>query len=144
MRHLKKGRKLNRTASHRKALFSNLASSLVINKRIITTHPKAKELQKYVERLITYAKYNNLHGRRLIQKKIIGRLSKTVANELIHKIAPNYDERNGGYTRVIKLENRKNDNAIKALIEFVDMKDLLNQDNDSQENNKKDTEKEKK
>ena len=144
MRHLKKGRKLNRTASHRKALFSNLASSLVINKRIITTHPKAKELQKYVERLITYAKYNNLHGRRLIQKKIIGKLSKTVANELIHKIAPNYDERNGGYTRVIKLENRKNDNAIKALIEFVDMKDLLNQDNDSQENNKKDTEKEKK
>ena len=144
MRHLVKGRKLNRTASHRKALFSNLASSLVINKRIITTHPKAKELQKYVERLITYAKYNNLHGRRLIQKKIIGKLSKTVANELIHKIAPNYDERNGGYTRVIKLENRKNDNAIKALIEFVDMKDLLNQGNDSQENNKKDTEKEKK
>ena len=144
MRHLKKGRKLNRTASHRKALFSNLASSLVINKRIITTHPKAKELQKYVERLITYAKDNYLHGRRLIQKKIIGKLSKTVANELIHKIAPNYDERNGGYTRVIKLENRKNDNAIKALIEFVDMKDLLNQGNDSQENNKKDTEKEKK
>ena len=144
MRHFKRGRKLNRTASHRKALFSNLASSLVINKRIITTHPKAKELQKYVERLITYAKYNNLHGRRLIQKKIIGKLSKTVANELIHKIAPNYDERNGGYTRVIKLENRKNDNAIKALIEFVDMKDLLNQGNDSQENNKKDTEKEKK
>ena len=143
MRHLKKGRKLNRTASHRKALFSNLASSLVINKRIITTHPKAKELQRYVERLVTYAKYNNLHGRRLIQKKIIGKLSKTVANELIHKIAPNYDERNGGYTRVIKLENRKNDNAIKALIEFVDMKDLLSQDNDSKENNKKDTEKEK-
>ena len=66
MRHLKKGRKLNRTASHRKALFSNLASSLVINKRIITTHPKAKELQRYVERLVTYAKYNNLHGKILI------------------------------------------------------------------------------
>ena len=144
MRHLKKGRKLNRTASHRKALFSNLASSLVINKRIITTHPKAKELQRYVERLVTYAKYNNLHGRRLIQKKIIGRLSKTVANELIHKIAPNYNQRNGGYTRVIKLENRKNDNAIKALIEFVDMQDLLNKDNDSKENSKKETEKEKK
>ena len=124
MRHLKKGRKLNRTASHRKALFSNLASSLVINKRIITTHPKAKELQRYVERLVTYAKYNNLHGRRLIQKKIIGKLSKRIANELIHNIAPNYSSRNGGYTRVIKLENRKNDDAIKALIEFVDMKDL--------------------
>ena len=76
MRHLKKGRKLNRTSSHRKALFSNLASSLVINKRIITTHPKAKELQKFVERLITYAKYEGdkaIHGRRLIQKRIVGK-----------------------------------------------------------------------
>ena len=125
MRHLKKGKKLNRTASHRKALFSNLASSLVINKRIITTHAKAKELQKYVERLVTYAKQSDtLHGRRLIQKKIIGKLSKSIANELIHNIAPNYSSRNGGYTRVIKLENRKNDDALKALIEFVDMKGL--------------------
>ena len=137
MRHLKKGRKLNRTASHRKALFSNLASSLVINKRIITTHPKAKELQRYVERLVTYAKYNNLHGRRLIQKKIIGKLSKRIANELIHNIAPNYSSRNGGYTRVIKLENRKNDDAIKALIEFVDMKDLSTDDEKSKANTEK-------
>ena len=134
MRHLKKGRKLNRTASHRKALFSNLASSLVINKRIITTHPKAKELQRYIERLVTYAKYNNLHGRRLIQKKIIGKLSKSIANELIHNIAPNYSDRNGGYTRVIKLDNRKNDDAVKALIEFVDMKQLSA---DSEEENSK-------
>ena len=137
MRHLKKGRKLNRTASHRKALFSNLASSLVINKRIITTHPKAKELQRYVERLVTYAKYNNLHGRRLIQKKIIGELSKRIANELIHNIAPNYTSRNGGYTRVIKLENRKNDDAIKALIEFVDMKDLSTDDEKTKINTEK-------
>ena len=127
MRHLKRGRKLNRTASHRKALFSNLASSLVFNKRIITTHPKAKELQKFIERLVTYAKYEGdkaVHGRRLIQKRIIGKLSKTVANELIHNIATNYLDRNGGYTRVIKLGNRKNDDAVKALIEFVDFKDL--------------------
>ena len=132
MRHLKKGRKLNRTSSHRKALFSNLASSLVINKRIITTHPKAKELQKFVERLITYAKYEGdkaLHGRRLIQKRIAGALSKSIANELIHNIAPQYSSRNGGYTRVIKLENRKNDDALKALIEFVDLKDLSGNDN---------------
>tara|TARA_Y100000588_G_C13778038_1_gene721112 strand:+ start:24 stop:449 length:426 start_codon:yes stop_codon:yes gene_type:complete len=135
MRHLKKGRKLNRTASHRKALFSNLASSLVINKRIITTHPKAKELQTYVERLVTYAKKNNVHGRRLIQKRIIGKLSKTVANELIHNIAPQYADRHGGYTRVIKLENRKNDDAIKALIEFVS---LSVEDSDSTEDDKKD------
>ena len=69
MRHLKKGRKLNRTSSHRKALFSNMASSLVFNKRIITTHPKAKELQRFVERLVTYAKYDGdkaLHGLSLI------------------------------------------------------------------------------
>tara|TARA_B100001750_G_scaffold169641_1_gene138064 strand:- start:262 stop:705 length:444 start_codon:yes stop_codon:yes gene_type:complete len=144
MRHLKRGRKLNRTASHRKALFSNLASSLVFNKRIITTHPKAKELQKFVERLVTYAKYEGdkaVHGRRLIQKRIIGKLSKSVANELIHNIAPNYLDRNGGYTRVIKLGNRKNDDAIKALIEFVDIKNLSVDDNQP-EPDKKETKKE--
>ena len=144
MRHLKRGRKLNRTASHRKALFSNLASSLVFNKRIITTHPKAKELQKFVERLVTYAKYEGdkaVHGRRLIQKRIIGKLSKSVANELIHNIAPNYLDRNGGYTRVIKLGNRKNDDAVKALIEFVDIKNLSVDDNQS-ESDKKEIKKE--
>ena len=138
MRHLKKGRKLNRTSSHRKALLSNLASSLVINKRIITTHPKAKELQRFVERLVTYAKYEGdkaVHGRRLIQKKILGSLSKNIANELIHNIAPQYSSRNGGYTRVIKLENRKNDDALKALIEFVDLKDSSN-DNNSEDDKK--------
>tara|TARA_B100000900_G_scaffold399126_1_gene401293 strand:+ start:1598 stop:2029 length:432 start_codon:yes stop_codon:yes gene_type:complete len=136
MRHLKKGRKLNRTSSHRKALFSNLASSLVINKRIITTHPKAKELQRFVERLVTYAKYDEgkiLHGRRLIQKKITGKLSKSIANELIHNIAPQYLSRNGGYTRVIKLENRKNDDAVKAIIEFVDLKNQTDNKSDSED-----------
>jgi large subunit ribosomal protein L17 len=135
MRHLKKGRKLNRTSSHRKALFSNLASSLVINKRIITTHPKSKELQKFVERLVTYAKYEGdkaVHGRRLIQKRIVGTLSKNIANELIHNIAPQYSSRNGGYTRVIKLENRKNDDALKALIEFVDLKDIEDKNKEKQ------------
>ena len=135
MRHQKKGRKLNRTASHRKALFSNMAASLVINKRIITTHPKAKELQSYVERLVTYAKKNDVHGRRLIQSKIIGKLSKSVANELIHNIAPQYSERNGGYTRVIKLENRKNDDAVKALIEFVSL--TVEQEEDAEEKDSK-------
>tara|TARA_B100000427_G_C15241031_1_gene477811 strand:+ start:72 stop:509 length:438 start_codon:yes stop_codon:yes gene_type:complete len=135
MRHQKKGRKLNRTASHRKALFSNMAASLVINKRIITTHPKAKELQSYVERLVTYAKKNDVHGRRLIQSKIIGKLSKSVANELIHNIAPQYSERNGGYTRVIKLENRKNDDAVKALIEFVSL--TVEKEEDTEEKDSK-------
>ena len=76
-----------------------------------------------------------MHGRRLIQKRILGARSKSIANELIHNIAPQYSSRNGGYTRVIKLENRKNDDALKALIEFVDLKDLS--DNSTSEDNKK-------
>jgi len=122
MRHLKKGRKLNRTASHRSALMSNLASSLVIHKQIITTQPKAKELRGFAERLITYAKKDSVHGRRLILRKIKGNLNKKVANILIHDLAPNYKDRNGGYTRIVKLENRKNDNAKMCIIEFVDLK----------------------
>ena len=82
MRHQKKGRKLNRTASHRKALFSNLAASLVIHKKIRTTEAKGKELRTYVERLVTYAKRGDLHGRRLIQKKLAGKRGKEVANIL--------------------------------------------------------------
>ena len=122
MRHLKKGRKLNRTSSHRSALMSNLASSLVIHKQITTTQPKAKELRSFAERLITYAKKDSVHGRRLILRKIKGNLNKKVANILIHDIAPNYKDRNGGYTRIIKLDIRKNDNAKMCIIEFVDLK----------------------
>ena len=121
MRHRKKGRKLNRTASHRKALFSNLAASLVIHKKITTTDAKGKELRSYVERLVTYAKKGDVHGRRLIQKKIPGKRGKEIANILIHEIAPSYMDRQGGYTRLIKLNNRKNDNAPVSLIEFIDI-----------------------
>ena len=121
MRHQKKGRKLNRTASHRKALFSNLAASLVIHKKIRTTDAKGKELRTYIERLVTYAKRGDVHGRRLIQKRITGKRGKEIANILIHDIAPAYADRHGGYTRLIKLNNRKNDNASVSLIEFVDM-----------------------
>ena len=121
MRHGKKGRKLNRTASHRKALMSNLASSLVIHKQIQTTDAKAKELRGFVERLVTYAKRGDLHGRRLIIKKINGQLGKKIANVLIHEIAPEYKDRQGGYTRIIKLNNRKNDNAPVSIIQFVDV-----------------------
>ena len=134
MRHLKSGRKLNRTASHRKALLSNLSCSLIKHKQIITTLPKAKELQKFIERLVTYAKKDDLHGRRLIMRKIKGNLKKEVSNILIHDIAPNYSDRNGGYTRIIKLANRKNDNSKLSLIEFVDLqldKDIEQTDNDT-------------
>ena len=125
MRHLVKGKKLNRTASHRKALLSNLSCSLIKYKRIITTEPKAKELRSFVERLITYAKKNNLHGRRLIMKRIKGSLKKEISNILIHDIAPNYSDRNGGYTRIIKLDNRKNDNARMSIIEFVNLENQI-------------------
>ena len=128
MRHQKQGRKLNRTASHRKALMMNMASSLVLHKRIRTTDAKAKELRSYVERLVTYAKKENLHGRRLIQQKIPGALGKKVSNILIHEIAPEYKERGGGYTRIIKLGNRKNDNAPISLIEFVGFENLIEEE----------------
>ena len=121
MRHQKKGRKLNRTASHRKALLSNLASSLIIYKKIRTTEAKGKELRSYIERLITYAKKGDVHGRRLIQKKIVGKRGKEIANILIHEISPIYVDRKGGYTRLIKLNNRKNDNAPVSLVELVDI-----------------------
>ena len=127
MRHCKRGRKLNRTSSHRKALLRNLAISLVTHKRIKTTLPKAKELSPFVERLITYAKKDNLSGYRLILKNIPGKSGKKVANILVNQIAPNYKSRNGGYTRIIKLENRKNDNAPVSLIEFVDIASKVNE-----------------
>ena len=121
MRHQNKGKKFNRTASHRKALFSNLAASLVIHKKIITTDAKGKALRSYVDRLVTYAKKGDVHGRRLIQKRIPGKRGKEIANILIHDIASNYMDRQGGYTRLIKLNNRKNDNAPVSLIEFIDI-----------------------
>ena len=132
MRHCKRGRKLNRTSSHRKALLRNLAISLVTHKRIKTTLPKAKELSPFVERLVTYAKKDSLSGYRLILKSIPGKSGKKIANILVNQIAPNYKSRNGGYTRIIKLENRKNDNAKVSLIEFVDFQDESFQDGTDQ------------
>ena len=122
MRHLVKGRKLNRTASHRIALKRNLAMSLIEHKSIKTTLQKAKELQGFVERLVTYAKKGDLTSHRLITQKLPGKLGKKMTNVLIHDIAPNYLDRLGGYTRIIKLENRKNDNAQMSIIEFVALK----------------------
>ena len=142
MRHLKRGKKLNRTRSHRLAMLSNMASSLVFYKRIRTTLPKAKTLSPFVERLVTYSKSNDkLHGRRLIMSKIIGKNSKKVANLLMNEIGPQYNARNGGYTRIIKLDNRKNDNAEMCLIEFVDLNISSNEED---KNSKKDKEDENK
>ncbi len=140
MRHLKRGRKVNRTRSHRLAMLSNMASSLVFYKRIRTTLPKAKTLSPFVDRLVTYSKHNDkLHGRRLILSKIIGRNSKQVANVLMNDIGPQYTSRDGGYTRIIKLDNRKNDNAKMCIIEFVNLENISTDNDESikQEDNKK-------
>ena len=138
MRHQKRGRKFNRTASHRKAMMSNLASALIIHKRIRTTDAKGKELRGFIDRLVTYAKQEDVHARRLIQRRIQGKRAKLIANILIHDIAPTYAGRNGGYTRLIKLNNRKNDNAPVSMIEFIDIAPtVINTESDIEEGDSK-------
>jgi ribosomal protein L17 len=117
MRHAKLGRKLGRKTANRKALMMNLASSLIEHKKIKTTDAKAKELRRFIEPLITFAKKGDIHSRRQVLKKIP---HKTVVRELFDKIGPQYAERNGGYTRIIKLGFRENDCAPISLIELVD------------------------
>lgn len=116
MRHLWSGRKLNRTAAHRKAMLSNLAVSLLDKERVTTTGAKAKEVRSVVERLITYGKKGTLHAIRLAARKIN---DKDVLKKLFDDIAPGYKDREGGYTRVIKLKERKGDNAEMSIIELV-------------------------
>ena len=141
MRHKMSGRKLNRTSSHRKAMFANMTVSLLRHEQIKTTKPKAKELRRYAERLVTYAKKGDVHGRRLIMKKIKGNLKKEISNILIHEIAPNYEDKSGGYTRIIKLNNRKNDNAKLSIIEFVGLKSSSSDSSVDDKNENVDTEK---
>ena len=118
MRHNKTGRKLGRKTAHRKALMSNLASALITKKRIKTTDAKAKELRKYIEPLVTFAKKGDLHSRRQVLKKI---RHKSIVRELFNNIGPTFSNRNGGYTRIIKLGFRDNDCAPVSMIEFVGM-----------------------
>ena len=118
MRHNKIGRKLGRKTAHRKALMSNLASALITHKRIKTTDAKAKELRMYIEPLVTFAKKGDLHSRRQVLKKI---RHKTIVRELFDNIGPKFSNRNGGYTRIIKLGFRDNDCAPISMIEFVGM-----------------------
>ena len=118
MRHNKIGRKLGRKTAHRKALLSNLASALITHKRIKTTDAKAKELRMYIEPLVTFAKKGDLHSRRQVLKKI---RHKSIVRELFDNIGPTFSNRNGGYTRIIKLGFRDNDCAPISMIEFVGM-----------------------
>ena len=121
MRHKKKGRKLGRKVGNRRALLMNLASQMITHKRIKTTDAKAKELRTYIEPLITLAKKNDLHSRRLIIRKL---QKKDIVNILYDEIAPLYVDRPGGYTRIVKLGYRDNDRAPVSIIEFVDMVDV--------------------
>ncbi len=117
MRHGMRHRKLNRTASHRKAMFANMATALIKHEQIVTTLPKAKELRSVVDKLITLGKRGDLHARRLV----IARLrDKDMAAKLFDTIGPRYQDRPGGYTRVLKAGFRYGDSAPLAVIELVD------------------------
>jgi large subunit ribosomal protein L17 len=122
MRHGKKDNHLGRTASHRKAMLSNMASSLIIHKRIETTLAKAKELRKYVEPLLTRAKEDTTHNRRIVFSYLN---DKNSTKELFGAVSDKIADRPGGYTRIIKLGNRLGDSAETALIELVDFNDAL-------------------
>ena len=117
MRHKMAHRKLNRTASHRKAMFANMASSLIEHEQIVTTLPKAKELRPIVEKLVTLAKKGDLNSRRLA---IARTRNKEMAKKLFDVLGPRYKDRQGGYIRIMKAGFRYGDNAPMAVIEFVD------------------------
>ena len=117
MRHRKSGRKLGRKAGHRRAVMSNLASRLIEHKRIKTTEAKAKELRVFIEPLVTFARRGDLHARRQVLRKIP---HKDIVSILFNDIGPVYTDRDGGYTRIIKLGFRDNDRAPVSMIEFVD------------------------
>ena len=117
MRHRIGGRKLQRTSSHRQALFRNMAAALIKHEQITTTVAKAKELRPYVEKLVTLAKRGGLSNRRLAQSRL---MDEAQLDKLFDVLAPRYAERNGGYTRIIKAGIRASDAAPIAIIELVD------------------------
>ena len=117
MRHRQAGRKLNRTSSHRKSLFKNMAQALIKHEQIITTLPKARELKRVIEKLITLGKKSSLHSRRLAFNQI---RDKEMVSKLFGTLAPRYSDRNGGYSRVLKAGFRYGDSAPMAVIELVD------------------------
>jgi large subunit ribosomal protein L17 len=117
MRHGKAHRKFNRTAEHRKAMFENMAASLIKHEQIVTTLPKAKDLRPFVEKLVTLGKRGDLHARRQAIAKL---QDETIVKKLFDVIGPRYAERQGGYTRVLKAGFRHGDSAPIGVIEFVD------------------------
>lgn len=117
MRHRNTGRKFSRTSSHRKAMFSNMCTSLIEHELIKTTLPKAKELRRYIEPLITVSKADSVATRRFVFDKL---RSKSAVGKLFTTLGPRYVERPGGYVRVLKCGYRAGDNAPMAIVELVD------------------------
>ena len=117
MKHRIKGKKLNRTSSHRKALFKNMAQAIIKHEQIITTLPKAKTMKPIVDKLITLGKKGTLHARRQAFSKL---RDESMVTKLFGTLAPRYADRNGGYTRVLRAGYRYGDAAAMAVIELVD------------------------
>lgn len=117
MRHRKSGRKLNRTSSHRTAMFANMSASLIKHEQIVTTLPKAKELRRVMDKIITLGKRGDLHARRQAISKV---RDVDMVKKLFDVLGERYKDRNGGYTRVLKAGFRYGDNAAMAVIELVD------------------------
>ncbi|QDG77105.1 50S ribosomal protein L17 [Labrenzia sp. PHM005] len=117
MRHGKSGRKLNRTASHRKAMFANMAASLIKHEQIVTTLPKAKEMKPIIDKLITLGKRGDLHARRQAISQI---RDVAMVKKLFDTLGERYKDRQGGYSRVLKAGFRYGDNAPMAVIELID------------------------
>jgi len=137
MRHGKKLNHLSRTAPHRKALMANMASSLILHKRINTTLAKAKALRTYVEPLITKSKEDTTHSRRTVFAYL---KDKNAVSELFREVSVKISDRPGGYCRIIKLPNRLGDNSAMALIELVDFNEtMLAESNASKGSEKKTT-----
>ncbi|MBW1790683.1 MAG: 50S ribosomal protein L17 [Desulfobulbaceae bacterium] len=125
MRHRKAGRRLGRTSSHRKAMIRNMVTSLMEHERIVTTTPKAKEVRRYADKMMTLAKRGDLHARRqalsfMRDKKIVAKLFDTLKDE--------YMDRNGGYTRIIQTGNRAGDAAPMAILELVNYQENIDAD----------------
>ena len=117
MKHNIKNKKLNKTSSHRKAMFMNMSNALIKHEQITTTLIKAKELRPFVEKILTMGKKADLMSRRRVVSAL---QDKKMTKKIFDILAPRYKDRNGGYTRIIKLGNRFGDNAPTAVIEFVD------------------------
>ncbi|HAL30613.1 MAG TPA: 50S ribosomal protein L17 [Coriobacteriia bacterium] len=117
MRHAKKGRKLGTDASHTKAMLRSLAAALLVNERIKTTEARAKEVRTLVDRIITWGKRGDVHARRLALAELG---DQALVKKVFEDIAPRYEEREGGYTRILKLGPRKGDAAPMVILELVD------------------------